>query len=387
VPDVALISPYPERGERHGGSSGVASYTANLAHSLADAGAEVTVIAPRQDGQPESGRDGDVRVERAFSPGPAALPAAALAARRTGAPVVHLQHETFLYGGPASVAGLAAGLGALRGRRRVITLHHVVGAGEVDRTFTRLHRVRAPASAARAGLAVVRETSRRMADAVIVHEPAFAEAVPGASVVPHGVEAPYASDRAEARVRLGLHDEERLVALCFGFVAPYKGLDAALEAAREAPEDVLLVVAGGEHPRLASSGDDYAARLRDAYPQVRFTGRVPDADVAAWFAATDVALFPYPRPVSSSGALALALAHGTPALLSPELATCTGAPAELVASREPAELAARLRALAADRVGLRGLRDATVALAAERAWPTVARRHLDIYDDAANEAA
>src|SRR4051812_41905212 len=364
-----MISPYPALGERHGGASGVASYTANLAHSLAAAGAEVTVVAPREDGQAESGHDGAVRVDRAFSPGPAALPAAALAARRTGAPVVHLQHETFLYGGPASVPGLAAGVGALRGRRRVVTLHHVVGAGDVDRAFTRLHRVKAPASAARAGLAVVRETSRRMADAVIVHEPAFAEAVPGASVVPHGVEAPGVGDRAAARVHLGLADETRLVALCFGFLAPYKGLEAALEAAREARDGVLLVVAGGEHPRLAVGGDDYAGRLRDAYPQVRFSGRVPDADVAAWFAAADVALFPYPRPVSSSGALALALAHGTPALLSPELAACTGAPGELVVERDPAALAERLRALAAHPEGLTELRAATAALAAERTWP------------------
>jgi len=140
------------------------------------------------------------------------------------------------------------------------------------------------------------------------------------------------------------------------------------------------VVAGGEHPRLAVGGDDYAGRLRDAYPQVRFSGRVPDADVAAWFAAADVALFPYPRPVSSSGALALALAHGTPALLSPELAACTGAPGELLVSREPSELAARLRALAADRAGLARLADAMRALAADRTWPAVAQRHLDIYE-------
>ena len=36
MPDVALVSPYPTRGERHGGASGVASYTANLAHALSD---------------------------------------------------------------------------------------------------------------------------------------------------------------------------------------------------------------------------------------------------------------------------------------------------------------------------------------------------------------
>ena len=46
-PDVALIAPYPPAGERHGGHSGVASYTANLAHGLAAAGLDVEVVAPR----------------------------------------------------------------------------------------------------------------------------------------------------------------------------------------------------------------------------------------------------------------------------------------------------------------------------------------------------
>ena len=57
-----------------------------------------------------------------------------------------------------------------------------------------------------------------------------------------------------------------------------------------------------------------------------FTGWVPDEDVTAWFSAADVAVFPYPKPFSSSGALALALAHRTPALLSPPLARSVGAP-------------------------------------------------------------
>lgn len=379
---VTLISPYPRVGERHGGASGVASYTAALASSLAREGADVTVVAPREVGQPRVGHDGPVRVERAFAPGPGALPAAALAARRTGAPVVHLQHETFLYGGAAGVPGLAAGLGALRGRRRVVTLHHVVGPGEVDAAFTTLHRVRVPAAAARAGLAAVRQSARRLAEAVIVHEPAFAGAVPGAVVVPHGIEKPSAEDRAAARSRLGLGDERRLLALCFGFVAPYKGIEAALGAGRAAGPEVVVAVAGGEHPRLARSGDDYAARLRDAYPEARFAGWVPDHAVAAWFRAADVALFPYPRPVSSSGALALALAHGTPALLSPELAASSGAPEALVAPRDPAGLGARLLRLAAHPEELSGLREAVAAMAADRSWPAVARRHLDIYDGA-----
>src|SRR5437764_127006 len=112
-PDVALVAPYPERGRRHAGASGVASYTANLACALAGAGIEVTVVAPRLSGEPDVSTDGPVQIRRAFAPGPLALPAAARAAIATGAPLVHVQHELFLYGAGA-VPGVLMGLAQLR---------------------------------------------------------------------------------------------------------------------------------------------------------------------------------------------------------------------------------------------------------------------------------
>jgi glycosyltransferase involved in cell wall biosynthesis len=380
MPDVTLVSPYPRAGERHGGASGVASYTANLAHALAGEGADVTVVAPFEDGEPEVARDGRVRVERRFGRGPGALPRALRAARETGAPAVHLQHETFLYGGPSSVPGLVTGLAGLRrdGAAGVVTMHHVVDAQTVDRRFTALHRVAAPAAVARAGLDVVRTSIRRLADRVIVHEPAFTRAVPGATVVPHGIETTPTPPRAEARERLGL---DRFTVLCFGFVAPYKGLEPALDAARLAGGQVELVVAGGEHPRLAGSGDRYLDELRAAHPHARFTGRVPDAEVADWFAAADLALFLYPQPVSASGALALALAHGTPVAMSPQMGETTGAPRAVVVPTDPAPLAQELRRLAATPAAVDVLRTAAADLRADRTWPAVARRHLGIYEE------
>ena len=379
-PDVAMISPYPGAGERHGGASGVASYTANLAHALAAEGAGVTVVAPFQDGEPSTSRDGPVRVERRFERGRGALPRALRAARRTGAPAVHLQHETFLYGGPSSVPGLVTGLaGMKRGDAgAVVTMHHVVDGATVDQGFTALHRVAAPAAVARAGLDVVRRSISRLADRVIVHEPAFTGAVRGATVVPHGVETTPTPERSAARACLGL---DRFTVLCFGFVAPYKGLEPALAAAGVAGPDVELVVAGGEHPRLREAGDTYLADLRAAHPHARFTGHVPDAQVADWFAAADLALFLYPQPVSASGALALALAHGTPLLMSRQMAATTGAARALVAASDPAELGAQLRALAHDTAAVGTLRAAAADLGRDRTWDAVARRHLEIYEE------
>jgi glycosyltransferase involved in cell wall biosynthesis len=378
APDVALVGPYPASGALHADRSGVASYTANLARALDAQGARVVVVADHAPGEPPQAEDGRIRVLRSFPRGPLALPRARAAAVGTGASVVHLQHEMFLYGGAASVPGLVPGLLGFRSPL-VVTMHQVVEPSAVDGSFARLHRVRVPSRLARLGIGGVQSVVRSCADAVIVHEPMLAAPLGDAVVIPHGVERVQRVERGDARDALGLDD--RFVVLCFGFVAPYKGLEAALEAAAIAGPRVELVVAGGEHPRLAGR-DRYVEGIRaTAADNVRFTGHVPEELVRSWFSAADLALLPYPRPFSSSGALALALGYRTPSLLSRELAECVGAPAEMTVDRDPRVLAGRFLSLAARPDALDALNAATATLARNRSWPLVAARHLDVYEE------
>ncbi|MFC7497525.1 MULTISPECIES: glycosyltransferase [unclassified Nocardioides] len=383
-PDLTLISPYPRLGSRHDGDSGVASYTANLAHALDAQGLDVCVVAPEIDGERADGYDGRVRVRRAFRSGrPGAVPAALAAARATGAAQVHLQHELFLYSGAAGLPATTAALARAKalGPPTAITMHQVVAPAAVTKDYTAMHRVRVPPVAARTAIDAVQRVLPRLADTVIVHEPSFQRTIPGATVVPHGIEepAPAAEPRDRLRARLGLGDE--LVALCFGFLAPYKGLETALEAASLAGPGVRVVVAGGPHPRLAAQGDDYAERLRQRWADVAtFTGYVPDADVSDWFRAADVLLLPYPEPHASSGPLALALAHRTPVLLSARLAEVVGADPELAVPPDPAAWADRLRALGAGASAAGRLREHVDGMAVDRTWPGVARRHIELYE-------
>lgn len=393
-PDVALISPYPRLGSRHDGDSGVASYTANLAHALADRGARVTVIAPQVDGEPDRGQDDGVEVRRAFADRtPTAVPQALAAASQTGAPVAHLQHELFLYSGasglPATVAALAARRrrAAARRQRTVITMHQVVDPAAVTRQYTRMHRVAVPAPVARLAIGSVQRILPRLADRVLVHEPAFARIIRGATVVHHGIEVPDppVEPKAAIRDRLGV-PADGLLALCFGFLAPYKGLETALEAAGLTDDRVRLVVAGGPHPRLAGQGDDYAERLQQRWgADAIFTGYVPDQSVGDWFNAADVLLLCYPEPHASSGPLALALAHHTPVLLSRRLAETVGADPVLAVGSRPQDWADRLTRLAADRSELKLIGERIDAMADDRAWPTVAQRHLDLYRGALHD--
>jgi glycosyltransferase involved in cell wall biosynthesis len=103
--------------------------------------------------------------------------------------------------------------------------------------------------------------------------------------------------REEAKKSLGLQD--RKVALFFGHVRPFKGLDIALRAWPAVHSDVTLLVAGeawwdkeGEYRRMATD------------PRVRLEFRfIPDAEIATYFAAADVVLAPYRIEAQSGVAL------------------------------------------------------------------------------------
>jgi glycosyltransferase involved in cell wall biosynthesis len=384
-PDLALIAPYPGVGAGTALPSGVASYTQRLATSLTDEGMEVRVLAPEFDGEPALVRVDGVTVERRYRRGAFGLPAAAHRAARTQAPLVHLQHETFLYGGPAAIPGVVPALAGLRLHQRgpVVTMHQVVDPATVDRRFTATHRVRAPHLLARYGLAGVQGSVRRLAMTTIVHERAFTRIMPSAVVVPHGVDVVDPAggpEIARAKREFGARPD-RLTALCFGFLAPYKGFEVALQAAALTKGKVDLLVAGGAHPRL-DGRDSYADDLRRDYGDTaRFVGFVPDAKVKDVFRAADLLLLPYGSPFATSGPLAQALAFGTPVLCSPPLADCVGAPRSLIAPLEPEGLANRLRRLADDATQLHDLSNDVKTFAQGRSWKEAARRHIALYEE------
>lgn len=383
--DVVLVSPYPAPDRAHRDASGVASYTAHLARALAARGTRVRVVAPDEGDAPTIHVDGDVTVLRSGPRGPFALTRAVRMAADMGPDVIHLQHELFLYGGAASLAALPLASRRMRSFDgvAVTTLHQVIGGEDMSPELMRLHRFHGPVALARMAM----DGYRRLvasSGTTIVHEAWFARHIPDAVVIPHGVEMRPTPNRRWARRRLGMEDEQRLVVLCFGFVAPYKGLEPALAAAADIPE-AHFVVAGGDHPRHGSTHSD---RLRSRWGNVaRFTGWVPEEDIATWHAAADLALFWYPAPHSSSGALAVALGHGTPLLASAALAECMGLPGELAVSLDRGSLTDRLGRLAADRDLLADLKLACARVAAGRLWPDVARRHLRLYEDLSGTAS
>jgi glycosyltransferase involved in cell wall biosynthesis len=194
-------------------------------------------------------------------------------------------------------------------------------------------------------------------------------------VIPHGAFAHLLELPDERPLPPELAAAEGPVALFFGLLRPYKGLDVLLEAWRGIAGAELWVVG---LPRM-----DVAA-LRAAAPTgVRFVERfVADEELPALFRRADLVVLPY-REIDQSGVLFTALAFGRPLLLSavggfPEVAA-EGA-AELVPPDDPAALHGALVRLLADSEARERLAGAARRAARERfGWDAIARSHLDLY--------
>src|SRR3954454_395010 len=217
-------------------------------------------------------------------------------------------------------------------------------------------------------------------DAIVVHSEHGRDRLVGelgvpeakVTVIPHGVLTPEGDDALPPELR----DVRGPVALFFGLIRPYKGLDVLLEAWRGVEGAELWVVG---MPRM----DTRALRVA-APPGVRFVERfVPDGQVAALFRRADLAVLPY-REIDQSGVLFTALGAGTPLVLSavggfPEVAAAGAA--ELVAPGDAAALRAALERLLADPAARERLAAGARRAAVERyGWDAIARAHLDLYE-------
>lgn len=149
--------------------------------------------------------------------------------------------------------------------------------------------------------------------------------------------------REEAKARLGL--EGKNIALFFGHIRPFKGLDIALRAWPLLQRDVTLLVAG----EVWFAGEqEYRDLARECgvEQKVRFEFRfIPDSDVARYFAAADVVVAPY-RHEAQSGVAMNAFYFARPVIASavggiPEIID-SGVNGFLVPPENPPALAARI---------------------------------------------
>jgi len=211
-------------------------------------------------------------------------------------------------------------------------------------------------------------------------------------VIPHGNEELFLRQSREAAQNGGLRRKLKLsadapVALFFGTLTKYKGVEYLLDAFARVKKELPtahLIIAG-----FPNSDVDVAALYRQAEglglnESVMFHLQyIPTQDVAAFFEAADVVVFPYVM-IYQSGALQVAYSFGKPVV-----ATDVGGLSEvvehgetglLVPPRDPEALANALTTLLSDPELAQRLGRQARALSETRyAWDQIAQQVRQVY--------
>ena len=169
--------------------------------------------------------------------------------------------------------------------------------------------------------------------------------------------------------------------LFFGLIRDYKGLDILVQALAELP-DARLVVAGDPLDPIEPIRG-LAAELGVADRIEWRLGYLPQADVDRLMREATLAVFPYRGGESASGALATALGHGRPAVVSDvlgELVEEHGA-GVVVPREDAAALAAAIRELLDDPAALERAFRGTEAARRGLSWDAIAETHERLYSD------
>lgn len=380
-------------GARHAASGGVASYTKNLVENIPFQG-RVTVLCDVLD-MPCEYTEGRVRVRRVFRRGAFSVVTLFRALWSEKADVVHFQQELHLYGGPFSALLLQFLILFVRLRSKVVvTLHGVVDLQKVDASFVRENNSALPAWIVRTAMRLIYVPLGWYAHHLVVHEALFKnilvtqyfQSPQKVSVIQHGVEMRERVHREYAREKTRLpHDA--FVVLFMGYLTGYKGIDTLIEGfglfAKEHPH-VFLVIGAGKHPKLHNDPqycneykrlEEKAAQhiSSDAYT---WRGFIEEEDIAHYYSAADVAVYPYTIQMSSSGPMALSIAFSNPFLVSTAFASI--ADPRAVFGSTPSELARSLAQCRTEDL-LSGLGVYVAEKRRALSWEVIGKRYDDLY--------
>jgi len=150
----------------------------------------------------------------------------------------------------------------------------------------------------------------------------FGVATDKVSIIPFGINNTFPRtplSGQEARTRLGIDQQERAL-LVFGRIAPYKGIEYAVEALKslnnEKGQAYRLVVAGRVEQGCHSYWRELEEEIHTSGLSAHVIKRIdyiPDAEVEVFFKAADVLLLPY-KAIFQSGLLFLTYSFGLPVI-------------------------------------------------------------------------
>ena len=336
---ILVISDYPEEGPE-GKNYGIAWHTKTLIEPQAAKGKKFVVFAERaKHNKPYVTADGNVLVMRIFDQRhPTLFPRIIKwLLKFSHVKHVHVHSEFCANGGVKNMVMLPLFLALIKltGKQITFFIHNVV----VDLSNIAPHLNLTPDSllfkAFNHGLPLYYRllglTSSRMVvmDKVIYER--LSQLVPKDKIITAPFEVQTSRGgvtKRDARRKLKIA-QKRFVLLYFGFVTYYKGADWLVKAVSQIQKEnsiknIELIVAGG--PSYSLKDKRYYQRyyrnlvnFTKKLTNVRITGFVPDDQIATYFKASDLVVYPYRDLIGASGALTFALQHNKPFLLSDKM--------------------------------------------------------------------
>ncbi len=235
------------------------------------------------------------------------------AIRETRADIVHVQYQTAAFGMHPAIN---------------FTPRLFLRLGQQIRFATTFHDLRVPYLFPKAGALrdwITFELARSSDAAIATNEEDYARLVQKlgrrASLIPIGSNIdptlPADYDREAWRRRLGAAPNELLLSY-FGFLNDSKGGETLIRALAEIPHAKLLMI-GGQVGASDPTNVAYLARVKNLSAELGTSARLlwtdyaPQAEVSAYFLASDICVLPYRDGASfRRGSFMAALAHGLP---------------------------------------------------------------------------
>lgn len=394
---VAHVCVYPPKNAKHVSESGAASYTKNLVTNLPAEGLEIHVVCNQINDQTGQYQEGHATVHRSFKRNISFLWQINRTLKQLAPDVIHIQQELALFGNIIT-AYLLPLLVLIWRKRTVVTLHGVVSLAGINKHFVKSNGFApAPVWMVRLGLRALYAPLAAWPRRVIVHEPLFKQilvqeygiADKKIAVIPHGVENFDPLPRAIARQQLQLEPDQQVV-LFMGYAAGYKGIDLLLEGFAEfarANKKAILLVGAGMHPKFKDdpayktvyTGLQQKAEQLIPAGQHRWIGFIPETEVANYYSAADVSVYPYNLAIASSGPMAFAIGYNKPFLASQAFANVFDE--QLIFAATPTALAAKLDDFFANQAQFS---QHIAQLRSERLWQQVGQQAANLYKTVGN---
>lgn len=252
--DLLVLSSYPEKGTIHAEKTvGGASYTKLLLTTLQSQHPNLTItVFAETFGKNETYNEGTITVQRIWQRNNiASLFSLFQTIRKRKEKTLLVSFEVYMFGSPLHtfIALLSLLLLKLQKKHIFIMMHQVVG------DFNELETNPLQALYLNTAKNILYSLISFLSEKIIVFEEALEEqfgknaCAPRSEkivVIPHSISPVDVINQKEARKKLDWEKNKKYI-LCFGYISPYKGIDALIDAWEE-DEKTQLVIAGGINP-------------------------------------------------------------------------------------------------------------------------------------------